>query len=290
MSKILGTTAPAMDLKTTDKPLTPLQRAYMMQNESIFFRNLPPEIRIKIYQYLLHAYEVVNPSHQSLRSEPRMCHDRAPGLDAGITRTCRAAVYETYPILYGQNVFSFAEREDMQYFQFKGLNPSDTFGTNLLAGSAGRFSLLRHVSLYVPIIETIFWLVPGNLTDNLVGCWRELEIHGHWDFPALEHLYLDMNLDLSGGDDGDVSLMVRNEEKSLANIWKQVQSFILDRRPRMRIASRVSNLRKITIKHVVREPLFVAALKKHLRPGVEVVVETGLRSPIERNWCWSLGS
>ncbi len=41
-------------------------------------------------------------------------------LDAAIARTCRLRIYETYPILYGQNVFSFYDWGHMYYFERAG--------------------------------------------------------------------------------------------------------------------------------------------------------------------------
>jgi len=41
-------------------------------------------------------------------------------LDAAIARTCRLSIYETYPIIYGQNVFSFYDWGHMYYFERAG--------------------------------------------------------------------------------------------------------------------------------------------------------------------------
>ena len=91
---------------------TPLQRAYRMQESSILFGRCPGEIRNKIYEYLLITDEEID--HRQMRCVSSM-KSVVPG--GQIVRTCRAVLCESYPILYGRNIFSFTHRCNMIHFQ-----------------------------------------------------------------------------------------------------------------------------------------------------------------------------
>lgn len=106
--------------------LTPLQLAYRRQKDSAFFARLPAEIRHKVYECLLVAHEIITPDHrllEAMEDRRRRFGDYgvgmklAAGLHGKIVRTCRACVYETYPILYGQNEFSFGRVEEFNDFK-----------------------------------------------------------------------------------------------------------------------------------------------------------------------------
>ena len=112
--------------------LTQLQQAYQMQKSSIFFNKLPGETRNQIYAYLLRAQGSVALDHRvnakieleeedlevfvDTKHPTRLC--------AAIIRTCRACAYETYPILYGQNVFAFGDSLEIENFDSLGLSTS----------------------------------------------------------------------------------------------------------------------------------------------------------------------
>ena len=106
-----------------------LQSAYHKQRESMFFNKLPSEIRVEIYAYLLIAHGVISPNNQPIdvwhnrySLEDHVVNEQAPGLHATIARTCRASLYEAYPILYGQNVFSFYTSYHIHCFEQTGLS------------------------------------------------------------------------------------------------------------------------------------------------------------------------
>jgi hypothetical protein len=112
---------------------TPLQIAYENQKDSNFFDRIPAEIRNKIYGCLLIAHEIITPKHRShglvvgLADQHEIFGDfsigdkLAAGLHGAVARACRACVYETYPILYGQNIFSFGRQREFDYFMVGGL-------------------------------------------------------------------------------------------------------------------------------------------------------------------------
>lgn len=106
--------------------LTLLQLAYRRQKDSAFFTRFPAEIRHKVYECLLIAHEIITPDHRlldAIEDRRRRFGDYgvgmklAAGLHGKIVRTCRACVYETYPILYGQNQFSFGRVEEFNDFK-----------------------------------------------------------------------------------------------------------------------------------------------------------------------------
>lgn len=124
--------------------LTALQLAYRNQKDSVFFGKLPPEIRNRIYAHLLVVNDaivveintwIIAPEkiswglgcipyqhfHASIGYQgPFIGDNREPLLDAVMARTCRLSVYEAYPILYEQNIFSFHDSEDMHCFERAG--------------------------------------------------------------------------------------------------------------------------------------------------------------------------
>ena len=109
-----------------------LQQAYQMQKGSIFFNELPGEIRNKIYAYLLGAQGSVALSHQVNAKMELEEEDLDVFVDtkhpirlcAAIIPTCRACAYETYPILYGHNVFTFYDSIEIENFDLLGLGTS----------------------------------------------------------------------------------------------------------------------------------------------------------------------
>jgi len=118
------------DPRTT---ITSLQLAYEKQKGSNFFARFSAEIRNKIYECLLIAHEIITPDHRLLGHVVFMADRRyrfgdygigdklAAGLHGAVVRTCRACVYETYPILYGQNRFLFGRYQEFDYFKLGGL-------------------------------------------------------------------------------------------------------------------------------------------------------------------------
>jgi len=84
------------------------------------------------------------------------------------------------------------------------LVPSKPFGTVLVAGTEGRLSLIRHVSLNmtingsecrepVVILDGVHYREAGECaTANFMECWSKLaKWYGPEALPALEHLRLD---------------------------------------------------------------------------------------------------
>lgn len=113
-------------------PVTPLQKAYLAQEGSVFFGKgkgkFSAEIRNMIYEHLLIAHETITPDHYPHPEQygefdlNLLVGDKqAAGLHAGIARTCRAILYETYPILYGCNVFEFWLPHHIRGFERTGL-------------------------------------------------------------------------------------------------------------------------------------------------------------------------
>ena len=113
--------------------LMQLQQAYQMQKGSIFFNEFPAEIRNKVYAYLLRAQGLVALDHQVNANIELEEEDLEVFVDtkhpvrlcAAIIRTCRACAYETYPILYGQNVFAFYDSLEIENFDSLGLGTSN---------------------------------------------------------------------------------------------------------------------------------------------------------------------
>jgi len=107
---------------------TPLQIAYENQKNSSFFARIPAAIRNKIYGCLLIAHEMITPKHRShglvvglvdqheIFGDVSIGDKLAAGLHGAVARACRACVYETYPDLYGQNIFSFGRQREFDYF------------------------------------------------------------------------------------------------------------------------------------------------------------------------------
>lgn len=145
--KEFGKNTPSTTMTSTNhgtSQLTALQLAYRNQKDSVFFGKLPPEICNRIYAHLLVLNDaivveintwIIAPDWMSwgLGCIPNQhCHvsvgyqgpfvgdNREPLLDAAMARTCRLSVYEAYPILYGQNVFSFHDSGDMHKFERAG--------------------------------------------------------------------------------------------------------------------------------------------------------------------------
>lgn len=117
------------DPRTT---ITPVQIAYENQKDSNLFARIPAEIRNKIYGYLLIAHEIITPDHRFFGFAAAMVRcgrlgdygigcTLAAGVHGAVVRTCRACVYETYPILYGQNIFSFGRQREFDHFMVGGL-------------------------------------------------------------------------------------------------------------------------------------------------------------------------
>ena len=109
-------------------PFTQLQIAYEKQKDSVFFGKFPPEIRNRIYTYLLVVEREIKvdidneyaPEKQEKigYAGPYIGNDAE--LDATFSRTCRLTVYETYPILYGENVFAFSDWGQTRCFEVTG--------------------------------------------------------------------------------------------------------------------------------------------------------------------------
>lgn len=127
-SDVLKTTA--AEIVHDSSQLTPLQLAYQKQKNSVFFGKFPPEVRNKIYAQLLVADEVIAvgideqyaaEEHDIGYQGPYEDFNRETVLHGTIARTCRLSVYESYPILYGGNVFLFSDRGQMYWFEIMGM-------------------------------------------------------------------------------------------------------------------------------------------------------------------------
>ncbi|KAL8816523.1 MAG: hypothetical protein Q9191_008316, partial [Dirinaria sp. TL-2023a] len=286
----------------TGTPLLPVQRAYLIQKDSMFFSKLPLELRLEIYQYLLLAPEVINPDQRqlALKISKSQTHwlitSDYDELDVALVRTCRASVYETYPILYGQNVFSFARPQEMHRFQFQGLDPEKDFGTDVVAGSAGRHSLLRHVSLNWFINRCAPHKLFGyDPMSDIVACWKEVENYGHEVFPALQHLYIDFNMCYpTEANVRDVSIGKYWVIRSLADDLAKLQDFLtckeLYGRNNLIVGNNLAHLTKLTVVGANRDSPFITTLKYYLKPDLELLLEPGWK---EKNTqfhyrCWNL--
>lgn len=209
-----------------------LTQAYQAQPRSPYLNLLPAEVRNEVYKYLLVSPLTITPEHQAvgpLRHCAKSSTRSAPALDidATLLRACKAIAYEGYPVLYGQNTFSFASPTEMRYFKPDGFErgrgrslpltkPSrmfrapklianadyrtakaNAFGFNSLAGSlAGlgeRLSLMRRVKLDM----AMDFFHPGFGEMRLAHCWRRMldrnRTHPHLKSPlTLDTLpYLD---------------------------------------------------------------------------------------------------
>lgn len=88
-----------------------LKTAYEKQKDSVFFGKFSPEVRDKIYGYLL------------ITTEPIEYYTT---VDVGIMSTCRACTSETYPILYGRNIYTFNQAhyvDDRVFVKLGGKSP-----------------------------------------------------------------------------------------------------------------------------------------------------------------------
>ena len=138
MEKLAGILSESLNLGAKEidsqdqETITPLQLAYENQKDSEFFTRFPAEIRNKIYGCLLIAEEIITPDHRLVggAKEDRRCRfgdygigpELAAGPQGAVVRTCRACVYETYPILYGHNEFSFGRGQEFDDFKLGRLN------------------------------------------------------------------------------------------------------------------------------------------------------------------------
>ncbi len=118
---------PDNKLNTTLNQLSQsLTQAYQAQPESPYLNLLPAEVRNEVYKYLLISPLTITPERQAvgpLRHYTKFSTCSAPALEinATVLRTCRAIAYEGYPVLYGQNTFSFTSPTEMKYFKLAGL-------------------------------------------------------------------------------------------------------------------------------------------------------------------------
>ncbi len=103
-----------------------LTQAYETQSDSPYLGLLPAEVRNEIYKYLLISPHIITPERQAVGplrhySKFTTCSQPALEIDATVLRACRAIAYEGYPVLYGQNIFSFTFPTEMKYFKLAGL-------------------------------------------------------------------------------------------------------------------------------------------------------------------------
>ena len=97
------------------------------QSQCLFFNMLPPEIRLRIYRYVLVSIYYIN--QPSERIGMARLHQRSlgtycpiPDISATILRTCRAIYDEALPVLYGGNQFNFSTVKDIVDFKSVGLD------------------------------------------------------------------------------------------------------------------------------------------------------------------------
>ena len=91
----------------------PLQIAYSNQKHSILFGKFPAEIRNRIYEVLLLTDQLADDRSQ----DPTPYFWVLKVIEGAIVRTCRAVLFETYPVLYGRNTFFFSEAFQIEKFQ-----------------------------------------------------------------------------------------------------------------------------------------------------------------------------
>lgn len=114
--------------------------AYQNQKQSLFFTRLSPEIRIMIFENLLVSKGII------ARTDGPRRYPKEDGismivpiksLNTMLLHTCRAAIYEGYPILYGSNTFGFDSPSDMNNFKLGGLETDfGRFAHSLLKSQA----------------------------------------------------------------------------------------------------------------------------------------------------------
>jgi len=118
---------PDNTLNTTMNQLSQsLTQAYETHSDSPYLSLLPAEVRNEIYKYLLISTHIITPERQAVGplrhySKFTTCSQPALEIDATVLRACRAIAYEGYPVLYGQNTFSFSSPTEMKYFKLAGL-------------------------------------------------------------------------------------------------------------------------------------------------------------------------
>lgn len=184
-------------LETRHKNL--LTKAYHRQRKSPFYNKLPAEIRNQIYEYLLLTDQTIDVTIRafSLKKTFKLgenpLHDPPPGIHSAICHTCRGALYETYPIIYGRNMFSFAEpdvmqrmvpAEDTESKSQRHLIKSCSF---LMLDSMQRFSYIRRVSLHARTVERMLPFTSQRNAETLAQCLQALYL-----FPNIEHLCVDV--------------------------------------------------------------------------------------------------
>lgn len=120
---VLGSSKQSPFDSAKPRTMTPLQKAYQNQKDSVFFGKFPAEIRNKIYMHLL-VCDVTIDTRQILHEKSSYYEgiDEKDNVavkrpDGAIARACRATVYEAYPILYGRNTFLFLLARDIEAFQ-----------------------------------------------------------------------------------------------------------------------------------------------------------------------------
>ncbi len=129
------------------------------QQPRCYFLELPPEIRVAIYELILispdlsiEAYKLLDPVGPI---DPADQPPRIKGIDSKILRTCSKVLYEAAPILYGKNTFQFSAPRNIAAFEgetggiFSGpLTFSKTLGPcRKDTKSYGRLQLLRKAHL-----------------------------------------------------------------------------------------------------------------------------------------------
>ena len=174
------------------------------------FLELPPEIRIAIYELLLISPDSSIEAHKLLDAvgpiDPADQHPRVEGIDSQILRTCSKVLYEAAPILYGKNTFRFSGKEDMDKFQgekdslfsrasaqfFKTCSPPGTRRRH------GRLHMLHKVELRLDQLS--FRLSPHRsenpkkVRDRIWDEWKSFfdpDDYRNLSFPSLNALTLD---------------------------------------------------------------------------------------------------
>lgn len=137
--------------------------------------NLPPEIRLEIYRYLLTTRTTIKKPGDLVRCEIHHGADggESPCLHTAILRVSKRIYTEALPVLYSENVFAFWSPEDMMAFRTEGLISctlrskklgiirhceGEVWLTNISPGFTGlidslksidRLTYIRHVELYL---------------------------------------------------------------------------------------------------------------------------------------------
>ena len=209
------------------------------------FLDLPAEIRVIIYRYLLTGrIHVPSTEDFSLNTITR-----PPDLYPVILRTCRRILFEAQPILYGENTFGIF------------IYPYFALDTYLyVAGDLPFPQYSRNLSKWVRRLDIQIQLSDGERSNTFKDCLRSVCVFLS-ELPRLDHIHIKLDYDIvsasdsedetgseTGGQTGGETGSETGDESDIRTLSIALQGFTLLR-----------NLQSVTFENVL--PVHAKVLK-----------------------------